>query len=274
MSIVQRTPSTDSALGAFSTAPIAKKAQPPPANTDDAAGSLPSSPFALTLAVAFAAMACQLILTSPSPSKFSVSIALPDFMHLAVLAAYIAFANCISLGGLFSLVWLAHGKRRLSGTGSRILDALWTTKAMDAKMARLLDAVCIVYGACMLVIPFALPLATGGHANMSIALVLWVQYWKALDIIGGTAPQAVLEHPLNLFCHFAFLVEYKCSKDGVPQESPIFTRRATAAEAAAAAASSWPMLVPPPKGALLASLKEVVLTAILFSAVASALSNT
>ena len=42
MSAVQATPSTDSAFGAFSTAPIAKKAQPPPANTatDDAAGSL------------------------------------------------------------------------------------------------------------------------------------------------------------------------------------------------------------------------------------------
>ena len=135
------TPSTGEALGA--------------ASSGSKGGVAPSSghanvPFVATLATIVVAVGIHFGLTSAG--AIDVSLKLPSIMHLCVLAAYCALGTAIGGLGHTALLWLARGNGR---RGNRFLDAF-----------------IVVYGAASLFVPYVLPMATGGQANMSVALML------------------------------------------------------------------------------------------------------
>ena len=137
-----------------------------------------ASVFARREPVAGGGLGVEFVLPSPA-----LLVEMFAFIALGMLAAPLPFA---------ALLWCSHGRG-------------------DATAAsRLLDAIIVLYGAAALVIPFMLDAPhSGGLGPLSQALVIWIAYWKALDIVGGTAPPAVLASPLNLVAHLAFLVEYR-----------------------------------------------------------------
>ena len=74
--------------------------------------------------------------------------------------------------------------------------------------------VALAYGTLALAIPFLLPSPyTNGTGPMAQALVIYIAYWKLLDVLCGTAPAAVLATPRNTLVHFAFLLEYRVAKE-------------------------------------------------------------
>ena len=85
--------------------------------------------------------------------------------------------------------------------------------------------------------PFLLPSSEGGLGPMSLALMLWINHWKVMDVCAGTAPAAVLDDWKHLFCHLAFLIEYRIDKlDGRIEAPAEGEWKATALELAKSAA--------------------------------------
>ena len=155
-----------------------------------AAGTSVALPFgSIALAVAVVAAAALAHLSA----KTTVSVVFPD--PYAILEASVCIAVGMATAPLpfACMMWMAHGRNR-------------TIAATP-----LLDVLCLLYGCCALAIPFLMPIdnLSKGMGLMGQALVTWIAFWKMCDIVGGTAPPAVLASPLNLLAHLFILVEYQ-----------------------------------------------------------------
>ena len=89
-------------------------------------------------------------------------------------------------------------------------------------------ALSVVLGALALPLPFLLE-SSYGLPKMGCALMLWVSYWKVLDIVGGTARPAVVASPRTLLLHLLILVEYRgdqhSNEVAPPSELPATIRK-------------------------------------------------
>ena len=74
--------------------------------------------------------------------------------------------------------------------------------------SRFLGTLAVVLGALALPLPFVLP-AQHGMPRMGLALVLWVSYWKVLDLVGGTARPAVRKSPFTLLVHLLVMLDFR-----------------------------------------------------------------
>jgi hypothetical protein len=103
------------------------------------------------------------------------------------------------------LLWFARGSR-----GSATAGPL---------KRRVLSVIALCWGAASLAVPFLVPSSRGGLGPMSLALMLWINFWKTMDICAGTAPPSVLTHWLHLLAHLTFLIEYKTSRRMLPRSA-------------------------------------------------------
>ena len=155
-------------------------------------------------AVVLAFAACVYVRREPvADAGLGVEFVLPRPALLLEMFAFIALGMLAAPLPFAALLWCSHGRGD-------------TTAA-----SRPIDAMLVLYGAAALSIPFMLDAPhSGGLAPLSQALVIWIAYWKALDIVAGTAPPAVLASPLNLVAHLCFLVEYHIAAQPPHPTSP------------------------------------------------------
>ena len=145
-------------------------------------------PSALSLAVAVALLASSQPAFSLEQGTISIvpwlEILLPNFLAIAELTAFCALGTLVAPLAFVALL------------------------VCDARR------VALAYGTLALAIPFLLPSPyTNGTGPMAQALVIYIAYWKLLDVLCGTAPAAVLATPRNTLVHFAFLLEYRVAKE-------------------------------------------------------------
>ena len=127
-----------------------------------------------------------------------VMLIFPDFYQLIEQGCFLAGGAMLGSIPATGLMWLARGERGKAKASPRMSFALST--------------VCFVWCTLTLAIPFVLPSSRGGLGPMSMALMLWVNLWKIMDMCAGTSPPCVFDHPLNLFSHLTFLIEYKTTR--------------------------------------------------------------
>ena len=146
---------------------------------------------------------------------FSAVLLLPNAWTLIEQGLFLGGGAWLGSFPTGILLWLACGERE---------------RPASLRTRRLLQTLALLWCALSLVVPFVLPASRGGLGPMSMALMLWVNMWKALDICAGTNPPSVLRHPLHLFAHLTFLIEYKTSRRMLPRsksELAFFPRTAS-----------------------------------------------
>ena len=114
------------------------------------------------------------------------------------------------------LLYAAHGKRGAATAGPL--------------KRKLLSSAALLWGLASLALPFMLPSSRGGLGPMSLALCLWINFWKTMDICAGTCPPSVLTSVFNLGFHMMFLIEYKTTRRLLPRsdsELQVFPRSAS-----------------------------------------------
>ena len=158
-----------------------------------------SKTSAYLLAVAAFGFLCAAL----ADGSFSATLLLPDLPTLIEQGLFLGAGACLGAVPTSILLWLARGTHgKLDGS---------------PLMRNMLQAAALLWCALSLVVPFVLPASRGGLGPMSMALMLWVNFWKAMDICAGTNPPSVLHHPLNLMAHLGFLIEYKTSRRMMPR---------------------------------------------------------
>ena len=167
-------------------------------------------------ALAAAAVAAVAVIVAAAATYSSVEILYPTPFMLIEQGCFLGGGAVIGSLPTVLLLYAAHGERGAAKAGPL--------------KRRVLSGIALAWGLASLALPFVLPSSRGGLGPMSLALCLWINFWKTMDICAGTCPPSVLTSVFNLAFHMMFLIEYKTTRRLLPRsesELQVFPRSAS-----------------------------------------------